>query len=479
MKPTSQTLLRYAPWAAAALVLIVAFAYALLAPAGPDDFCRGAWHGAWDGLVRQNYQHWSGRWASVATHGLMLPHIGLDTWRYNAALCLYLVIVALIWLTLLTVLLGKDVSLKNKAAMALGLTALYWAGSPSPGEQLYWWHGGVEQLLPILAAMLCIRALAPFKDEPKPSLVIVASRTLAAAALAILAGGFHELVGLILFGVLVVLAVAAAGAGRRIHTAQFAVAALAAAVGLALNLTAPGWVTRRALDMSGGGNIIYALRMSFLDPDESPSRWLLDIRLLALTSALLTGGWFASVAPRWLSVSPFGLRDPAKKAAAIAAITLAAVFLATLATTYGQGFRTAGRTQDMIYAAFFAGWLVALTALAPLAKPQPALNAIALAVLALSLVTAPNTLQGLFDLKPVISDWRPAVRQRDRDMRAAVAAGSTDIVVPYISARSKLYFWEPLSTDPTNWRNDCYARYYGAHTVRSQPPPAIAPTPAT
>lgn len=476
MKPA---LLKYAPWAAAALVLLLAFTYALLAPPGPDDYCRAAWRGAWDGLVQQNYLHWSGRWASVTLHGLVLPHLGLDTWRYNAVLCVYLLVVSAIWLTLLSIVLGKEIGLKRQALMALGLTALYWAGSPSPGEQLYWWHGGIEQLLPILTAVLCVRALAPFRDEPKPALALVAARTLIAAALAIVTGGFHELVGLILFGVLAVLALAAFGARRSTHAAQFALVAAAAAVGIALNLAAPGWVTRRALDMSGGGNLVYALRLTFLDPDNSPSRWLLDTRLLALTFVLMTSGWFASVAPRWLGASPFGLREPGKKAAAIAAVTVAAIFAATLATTYAQGFRAAGRTQDMIYAAFFAGWLIALVALAPLAKPRPALYGVALAALTLSLLIAPNTLQGMFDMKHIVSEWRPSVRYRDRFVQVALSAGTTDITAPTTETASRLYFWSPLSTDPTDWRNDCYARFYGAHSVRSLPPPVSIGAPPT
>jgi hypothetical protein len=457
---------------------MLAVAYALLAPPGPDDYCRAAWRGTWSGLVQQNYFHWSGRWLAVTIHGLVLPHLDLQSWRYTAFLCLWLAIAALLWFTMLSLLLGKDTALRTRLAMTLGLTAIYWAGMPSPGEQLYWFHGGVEQLLPLLSAMLCVRALAPFKAEAAPSLPIIALRSVVAMALAFATGALHELVALILFGILLVLAVLAANLRRWAHAIPYFVALLGALAGMVSNLTAPGWITRRAVDMGGGGNFIYALRLTFLDPDNSPSRWLFDTRLIALTLVLLTSAWFASVAPRWVSAAPFGVREPAKKAAAIAAITIAAIFLATLATTYSQGYRAPGRVQDMIYAVFFAGWLLTLVALAPLAKPMPSLNALAMALLALSLLTAPNTLQGAFDLKRTISESRPAQRERDRNVRAAVAAGSADIVVPYMADASRLYFWDPLSPDPTDWRNDCYARYYGARALRSAPRPrGIYPPP--
>jgi len=48
---------------------------------------------------------------------------------------------------------------------------------------------------------------------------------------------------------------------------------------------------------------------------------------------------------------------------------------------------------------------------------------------------------------------------------------------PPIGLAPKLYFWKEMATDPREWRNVCYAKFVGAHTLALEPPRPVAPKP--
>lgn len=450
-------------------VVALALPYALLSRASNDDYCRAIWDGTAIGLAQQGYADWTGRWLAMTIHGAVLPHIDLHGWPYAAAALLWLGLLFAISFMLVSALLRAP--LRTRLGLALVVAAALWAGAPAIGEQVYWFTGAVENLLPLATALGSL-LFATARQEGSETAGRAALRLGASAVLGVFTCGLHELVGTLLLGAFGLLILHEARVRRWRRVFEFAGVAALIAGGLAFNVLAPGNTVRLGR-ISGRFDLPHAVRATFLESETSPLSWLFDARLWAIAGAALTSDWLASATTRWATAPIFGFQQPVTKAAAIVGAGLAAALAAAFLANYLLGEFTPGRVLDVCYAVIFGAGLFALVMLAPLAKPNPALHTFAIGCLALALVTAPNTMVALADLKFAILEWRPAIERRDELARqAAIASPSAEVVLPTPAHGPRLYPWLPLAqrADAWNsWQNRCYARYMGLGAVRSSP----------
>jgi hypothetical protein len=450
-------------------VALLASVYAVFAPAGPDDYCRAIWEGSAFGLAQEGYKNWTGRWLAMTIHGAVLPRLDLQGWPYAATAFMWLALLFAIAFALASALTSAP--RRQKLFMAAVAAASYWAGAPAIGEHVYWFTGAVENLLPLATGLGALLAAAT-RAKPAEPTWLVPMRLAASAVLGVMTCGLHELVGALLLGGLGLLLVHEARSQRWKRFGELAAVAAVVALGLASNVAAPGNAVRLG-QIGGRLDFGHALRATFFEPDTSPSTWLFDARFWAIAAMVLTSDWFAKATAAWRTSPIFGFERPEAKAAAVLASGLAAAYAAAFLAAYLLGETTPGRVLDVCYAALFGAALFALVMIAPLARPSPSLNAIATGALALALITAPNTMMGVADLKLLAFDWRPATEQRDTLAREAAANEVTDtILLPEIPYGPRLYFWFPLADNEYDWNiwhNRCYAQYVGLNAVRSEP----------
>jgi hypothetical protein len=443
-----------------AVILGLATVYLFLAWPALDDFCRGSFDPRIAGPLQQVaafYLHWTGRWAATGLHAFLTTHLDLE----GPAFTLVLALMAAAWVAAFVLaadlLLGRGASRAASLGLGVLMFAIFWAGSPSPGEALYWYSGALDYGLPFLLMMVAIRLL-PGLDG--------AGRAVAAGMLGFLVAGFHELAGGLVAAAALAQAVFAWHAGRKRLAGLSALVLLLVALGLLLNLAAPGNAARAA-QMPLGGGLRRALALT-LKPGETPLAWLLDLRLLALGLFLLSFPGFRALRPEWTGVKlPWLLLLPAS--------TLAILLGGWFMTAYAVGFAPPERVQAFLYALVTIGWVATLAAAAARFDLRPAGSArgqvfalAGAAALTLSLIAAPTTLAAARGLPPALGDWRRQNAEREASLAAQRAAGRRNLVLPEVAPPPRPLVDSEITDDPTWWVNVCAARTRGVETLRAE-----------
>jgi hypothetical protein len=200
--------------------------------------------------------------------------------------------------------------------------------------------------------------------------------------------------------------------------------------------------------------------------------------MLWLTILLVTSPWFLARLPAWVK-TPFPLRSSLPLwLVLVPSVGLAAVHLTLLAADYAQGSIAPARTLDITYAVFVIGWLASLIPLGLLARgtvvpDQPvgkALHLVAAVMLPLSIVTSPNLMAGISDLRKTAREFAPAVAAREVQMRTGTASAGEPIELRPINTSPRLLLWNDITEDPEDWRNECFARFNGVRALRRSKP---------
>jgi hypothetical protein len=459
------------------LAVIVMLIYTYYAAATADDFCRASYpkNLTWLAHIKQEYMEWSGRWAVHSVYVLTFPKIGITSIGYSQLLLLSGPIWFVIFYVAAQILFGNAMCGREKAFIALILSVVFWISMPGPGETWYWLTGSTEYQLPFLLMSCCLLILTAQLNNTRNYMKVVSC--LGAAVLAILVAGFNELIGLILLGLLTIGMILSLFLRRVDAALGFAGVLVSSLVGLAVNLLAPGTVAHAAV-FSNGYNFLTAIRVVFLEPGQAPLQWLGQASMLWLTILLVTSPWFLARLPAWVR-TPFPLPSTLPLwLALVPLIGLVAVHLTLFATDYAQGSSAPARTLDIAYAVFVFGWLASLIPLGLLAKEaavpnQPvgkALHLIAAVMLPLSIVTGPNLMAGLSGLRKTAREFAPAVAAREVQMRTRTANASEPIELKPITISPILFLWNDITEDPEDWRNQCFARFYGVRAVRQSKP---------
>jgi hypothetical protein len=162
-------------------------------------------------------------------------------------------------------------------------------------------------------------------------------------------------------------------------------------------------------------------------------------------------------------------------------IGLAAVHLTLLAADYAQGVDAPTRILNIAYAVFLIGWFASLIPVGLLstetAVPDQslgkALHLVAAVMLPVSIVLGANVMSGLSSLRKTAREFAPAMAARQVMMRAAAennAHQGGPIELSPIASNPKLFFWNDITEDPEDWRNECFARFYRVGSVRVSKP---------
>jgi hypothetical protein len=145
------------------------------------------------------------------------------------------------------------------------------------------------------------------------------------------------------------------------------------------------------------------------------------------------------------------------------------------------------RTLSAVYLLFLLGWFASAYALlthpAVTASVSRPVWAGLVTCFAASLVTTGNYCQARGDLAgPVPESYRWAVRERDRLIRQALAAGDHNPRVPPITAVPNCFVFADIVDDPgrvplgyVNWH---YCLYYGLDSIRPGQPAVAASGPS-
>lgn len=436
-----------------------------------DDICRA-------GQARQigvgpavalTYRTLSGRWSGVGLALALGRTLDPDRCYPWLLLAANLALPASAYALLSQAFAGR-LSRRTRAVLSLGLLALYWDGMPSPQQSWYWLTGVLENQLSISFGLLLMAGLIRAARVGQPALSGAAAGL---AALAVVAVGMHELYGaylcaLVLLGTALAYRIGSPGRGA------WAVVAVAAVLGLAVVVLAPGNAAR--LGHQGARHTGASLAMLARGWAAIARAWLLDPKVL-LATLLLVGHPRASQAtPEWLRRHRVGW------AAAAVLLTVGLLAGVILVNWWTKPHLLPGRTQSAIYLLFLLGWFAAAYALLTLPVPTPRpVWAVLAGGFALALVGTGNVLTARADLAgPVPEFYRRAMRERDRLLRAAVAAGDRNPRVPPIVTVPKCFPFVDISDDPSHaqfgYVNMHYCLYYGLESIGFRPPTRVAAT---
>ncbi|HAD85945.1 MAG TPA: hypothetical protein DCG48_01155 [Rhodospirillaceae bacterium] len=458
---------RVSRWAVVLSVgAVIGLAAVLLQFAVPlaDDYCRGAVSDAFR-QFQNNYFYWSGRWLSIG--------LGIEVLSKPSVLRHYPVVLGVMfflawamWASVAAVLFQGLSSRRAVVTWGTVLFAVYWTGMPSPGESFYWVSGSFENLLgPILAAgcLACMAGYAGWKTRRSRAAILCA-----AALFGFASTGIHEVTALGL-GLACTTITATMIWSRHPDRNAWIVLTLVIAVGALITIGAPGNFNRTRF-FPESGSVLRSLQMTGWAAMTIVVPWILDIKVLTASALILLLPELNGTAPTWLSRSVLPWRW------IIPGATLLLMVGIFLATGWGSGSMGPPRLHNQIYAMFLMGWMASLMAwrgrLAPAfqdsARQAPA-TAITAFALAASLMTAPNTINGLHDFLRAPSHnivaWHDAIQQRYAQIASAAATGETDLDLSPLPM-SPLSFGDlGLTTVKGNARNACTARYFKLNTV--------------
>lgn len=451
-------------------VLVLIVACGLFAYTHPiaDDYSRAGRVkelGFW-GSVHFEYFQWSGRWVGTGLEYLSPAVADISRvypyWVVSAAI----VFAACLHFFLATVLQLRVLGLKA-LLLTVSFLCLYWTGMPSVAETFYWFPGAAETHGAIAFTLLILAALLRTGQMRTGGRIVL---TVALALLVIITDGMHEMFGMLLC---MLLAIGAFVSYRRkTGTAWlWGVVLVAAVAGILVVVLAPGNAFRLA-KWPNRGQVGLTLSLAWEQALAAIPMWLRDGKLWAATLALLLVPGLNTISPTWCRNSTIRWKIW------IPVIWVAALGICFCGTGWAMGDRMPPRVRNAVYMIFLIGWLLTAMAwsapwrsrLQELAPAFQAVAATAVIVWSLSLVTIGNTPAAYADFRTAAPEWDRFIRQRDDKIRTAVAAGATDLIVDRPPVGVQSYYPYDLSSDPSHWVNDGWAKWFGLKTIRVRGP---------
>ena len=459
---------RWLPALYAAPVLIylaLAFFVRFLA----DDYCLGVKSGQFGGLINvvlSDYQNWFGRYsASLLTNAMVYP--GLPWIQINVVLTLLVWLAGLAWLCAeISALLGMKRRWQIGIALGLVWLAATLSGAPLLMQSVYWPNSlnaypASALTLPFLAALLLRGARLRWQGAR------LVAGALAAMLLSAYAAGFTEPHTAVQLGGLALALLAL----RALH-----VRSRAASVLLAASLLAT--IAATIVLVAAPGN---AVRASLFEPQPLATAAVNSvIHSAAFIAASMLNfspmGALAAVIVPALLLSVAGGQAPAlSQRAALLGITACLLTGLVLISGYMlPGFYATSQpppARSYIIPQFI--WMGALVGAGMLAglrlrrsrRHQPVLRRAGVLVGAIAAIAL--SMHAIRFIGP-LSQHAAAWDGRDASIRAAVASGATDMVVPpLVPDLAASIGLETIGPDAEGWINQCAAAWYGLRTLRT------------
>lgn len=463
-----------------ALGVILLFAVlGLYAHPSADDFCMAAGvqqQGLWTHLG-QHYLEWSGRYAGNTFYAIYPLVLGfLDGYRLIAGLVMLMLFTAAAFL--LARLLQRRMNDLPVVVAALVFTAVYVLGMRSPASSLYWMAGALSYqsanvLLLILAGLMLELVDRQRRGQHTGWIVAVMGCVL------VLLVGTNETGMLMAVLAVSVLWLSRLGRGWRFALPWLWLVVIAAVCSVIV-FVAPGNAVREAtFPLRHDG--LRALTGSIGMGSWMLVAWLQSPVLLAVTLLVpcltLVLGW-----------PPARQFQPSRRhLLAMAGITLALPLLLQFPAWWAMGGWPPPRTVDAVYFVFLLGWLATVAGLTLYripqhwrenaltnALPHSLQSAFLILIVLLGLAIFTNgrfqrAYQDVLFVAPAFDDY---MQQRYALIGAALGRGQGFLTVPdFRQAYPRSVYFNDILPQPQDWRNACYARYFGLQGIRREPGP--------
>lgn len=436
-----------------------------------DDYCTAGVLRT-DGLLpAQSY--WYVAWSGRFTFTFLVSTVEMLGAR---AVPLLPTAMLLIWLAVLAWAILPLLEAPRRGAALLApcvlAEAVAWAtlaGAPDVAQALYWQTGVLTYLLPVVLAAGLVGLLARWLAAPS-ELGIWWARLGLCVVLGLLAAGLSETstsveVALLLLALAGSVPLRQLGAARaaRPYLASILVGAL---IGAAILAQAPGNAVR---SVGTQHDLMDAVLATLAFPFFLVRHFL---RPPTPFPALVAAGIACLVGLRVPSPAAVLLRrvHPVVVAAALVALVLYVIWAAVFPSFLVLGADPPERAQfipaSVLLAAIVAGgWLAGVSLRergSTVAAPRWAGAAMVAAVLPpiLSLV--------VFAQVPAAASYAARWDADDAQIRSQAALGATTVVVPPLPRYLNQDFIGP---DPSDWFNQCVARYYGVPSLAASPTP--------
>lgn len=464
---------RYALVTTGIIALAVVFVYVMLgfyAHPSADDYCMA--HGVHQsGLIPHlvhHYVEWSGRYASNTFYALFGMLFGYgDGYRLLALLMVVGLFVSVLYLlaTVLAVRMTSPVLL----LVSTGFLMIYLTGMREPAGSLYWSAGALTyqtaNMLLLLQLALTIRLFnnrlqAAKRYQLMTSLTVVL----------VMGIGTHETnIAMVLLLVFVAMLFSLIKASQlKIYWLVMLVLAL---ICIAIVFLSPGNLAREAT---------FPMRHDWLHAINGSISSGLQVMGYWLSSPLL---WFSTIA--WGILSPGLLREDSR----LPAITLPVLVITGLFTLlipvvlqfpawWAMGGYPPARTVDWIYFVFLISWFTFTTCVVVYLHQSESLSLktdtkqtailVGVAPLLLVVLLAMNGrfYQATGDLFRYASPYKAYMDQRMQTIDRALVHGQLKLAVPeYTGTYPRSIVYNDIRYDPRDWRNVCYADYYGLEGI--------------
>lgn len=426
------------------------------------------------------YRSWQGLYASAFVQSLEPGIFGESYYGLSGMAVLAALYAADIFFAV-RILHGKlGAGRLESIAVGCVLAFLMTQWIPSVVQGFYWFNGAANYTLFFCVLLVFVCAVLALADEAPPAKA-AAKTTAACAAALLLAGGNHVTA----FGGLLFAAgclVWGAVKKRRPFVRRCIPAVLCLSAGFAVNLLSPGTAVRRAefTDTPGvAASVIAAVRTGCKAIDA----WM-GIELLVMLVIMLP--FVLSAVRRICENTTFGFGCP------LLVLTLSVGFVCALfcPPIYGMGTTGDLRLKNVVYFSFvimmfvneyyLCGWLMRRFFVLPQEKGDSATKAaeecisgefvcVAL-VLAAGLYLACWEYAASHEAIRLLRSGEAAAYSAEADERYRILVNSAgeDVVLKPFEAVPYLLFYEDITEDADDWRNQWMAEYFGLRSVRTE-----------
>jgi hypothetical protein len=446
----------------AAIVVAVLIPCAYAHPMADDlDFALarradGLWHAAY-----LQYVTWNGRYASNLL-ALLTPL----AWGSMAGYRLTLAVLAAAAVPAMWFLLRGFESERrvDRLTPALLLAALYFAGMPSIGEGIYWHAGNVVYHAGAVVALVGLGCLARYATGR-------GVRWLAAGTVVMfVAVGFDEVLMLML-GLFAAAVLGIAMKRREKRIPAFAIAA-GVLVGTALLVLSPGNAARNAV-YPAHHRFGLAMAMSGLQTVRFLSDWAAGGAWIL--ASVLAAPALATLVPERLRADA-GLRRDLQML--LIGAMVAAVPAAAFPAYWATGILGQHRTVNLAFLACLLAWFAWLAVWSAAGGPaaralQRVMQGVRAPLAAFTLLALVGTgnlrLLALDVATGRLAAFDGEMRARAATLSACKVEGVPACAIEPIRVWPAVFFVLDVSSDPHDWVNEAYARFYGVRTVTLAP----------
>lgn len=467
---------RTMPWLIVLASIIVMLVYVLLghyAHPSADDYCmaNGVQSSGLISHLLHHYAEWSGRYASNTLYALYPMIFGFaDGYQVMPAAIILLLLLATAFF--LSSLFRIRLLLPLNLLIAVSFTAIFILGMRDTASSLYWTAGAMTYQSANILLLLMLGLMIRLHDSQSAQRGIGVTSGLLVAVI-ILGIGTHEtnmmlVTGLVLLAFLLQL-------HRGWHRSRpWLLLLLVAAISSAIVFFAPGNLARTStFPMSH--DLMRSLEGSYVMGLKTLRIWLGSPLLIVAT--LLTPFATAkllSLSQRTFQLSGTGLFT-------LILVTLAVPFVLQFPAWWAMGGYPPARTVDAIYFVFLVCWLATIAALSrhylfsglqsfqhgPMSGQLMLVFVISSVLFIAAIATNGKFRRAVGDLLYRAGPYHAYILARYRLIEESIERNEFFLTVPeYDGEYPRSIYYNDIRPHPGDWRNVCYARYYGVSAIR-------------